>query len=157
MPVKKKVVKQQEKQKMVDFRTAVKRFWTNYTNFDGVAQRSEFWFAELFVFVTGCLLDLLEMAVPLMGFLSWLWCLAIFIPGLSLGARRLHDAGFSAKWLLYFWGTICLAFLLLFMGYFSLWFVLLSEIACLVAGGILIFLLVVSFLPSKLKNNPYRK
>lgn len=157
MPVKKKVVKQQEKQKMVDFRTAVKRFWTNYTNFDGVAQRSEYWFAVLFLFVADLLLDLLGMALPLMGFLYWLWCLVIFIPCLSLGARRLHDAGFTAKWLLYFWGTICLGFLLLCMGYFSLLFVLLAEAAWVIAGGIGIFLLVVSFLPSKLKNNPYRK
>lgn len=157
MPVKKKVVKKLEQQKMVDFGTAVTRFWTKYAEFDGVAQRSEYWFAVLFLFIVEFVFNLLVNAIPFMGILYWVWSFAIIIPCLSIAARRLHDAGFSAKWLLALWGAIILGFVLLVGGKLSLLFVFLSETALIAAGGIAIFLFVVSLLPSKMKNNPYRR
>ena len=105
MPVKKKTVQRLEQQKMVDFGTAVTRFWTKYAEFDGVAQRSEYWFAVLFIFLVEFVFDLLVNAIPFMGILYWVWSFAIIIPCLSVTARRLHDAGFSATWLLALWGA----------------------------------------------------
>ena len=151
MPVKKsakKVVKKQTKptqQKMVDFNTAVKRFWTKYAEFDGTAQRSEYWFVVLFLFLVEMAFTVLTSAIPFVGLLYWVWSLAIIIPCLSLGARRLHDAGFTTKWLLFFWGCVLL-------GLFAF-----SLILWPLAAAIGIFLFVVSLLPSKLKDNPYRK
>ena len=157
MPVKKKVVKKLDQQKMVDFGTAVTRFWTKYAEFDGVAQRSEYWFAALFIFLVELVFNLLVNAIPFMGILYWMWSFAIIIPCLSLGARRLHDAGFSAKWLLALWGAVLMGFVFLIGGKLSLMFIFLAEALWVVAGGITIFLFVVSLLPSKTKNNPYRR
>lgn len=155
MPVKKKTVQRLEQQKMVDFGTAITRFWTKYAEFDGVAQRSEYWFAVLFIFLVEFVFDLLVNAIPFMGILYWVWSFAIIIPCLSVTARRLHDAGFSAKWLLALWGAIILGFVLLVGGKLSLLFVFSAEAAWIIAGGIAIFLFVVSLLPSKKQNNPY--
>ena len=157
MPVKKKVVKKTEQQKFVDFGTAVTRFWTKYAEFDGAAQRSEYWFAVLFLFLVECGLNFLVDSIPFMGILYGMWSVAIIIPCLSLSARRLHDAGFSAKWLLGFWGTILLGIMVLMFGKVSMVFMLLAEALWVVAGGFAIFLFVTSLLPSKTKDNPYLK
>ncbi len=162
MPVKKstkKVVKKQTKptqQKMIDFNTAVNRFWTKYAEINGTAQRSEYWFAVLFVLLVNFVFSLFT-RVPFVGFLYWVWSIAIFIPGLTLTARRLHDVGLSAKWLLAFWLSILLGFVLMLMGYFSVFFVFLAEVSWVVSGVIGIFLVIISLLPSKFKDNPYRK
>ena len=166
MPVKKKVAKKNvtkktvankpTQQKMVDFNTAITRFWTKYAEINGTAQRSEYWFAVLFVLLVNFVFSLFA-RVPFVGFLYWVWSIAIFIPGLTLTARRLHDVGLSAKWLLAFWLGILLGFVFMLMGYFSVLFVFLAEVSWVVSGIVGIFLVIISLLPSKFKDNPYRK
>lgn len=90
-----------KKQKMIGFWASVKRFWTKCFTFSGVAQRSEYWFAILFVFLLLCLLVL---SFSFMNIRAWFICftaliLSIFIPFISLAARRVHDIGISAHWL----------------------------------------------------------
>lgn len=147
MSVKKVANKQarQTQQKMVDFNTAVKRFWTKYVEFDSVAQRSEYWFVVLFLFLVGFVFNVLMKLIPFVGFLYWVWLLATVIPWLSLSARRLHDAGFSAKWLLALWGCTLL------------WFFMFPLVLLPFVAGLGVFLFVVTLLPSKFQNNPYRK
>ena len=160
MPVKKsakKVVKKTTQQKMVDFNTAVKRFWTKYAEFDGTAQRSEYWFTVLFLFLVEMAFTVLTSAIPFVGLLYWVWSLAIIIPCLSLSARRLHDAGFSAKWLVAFWACLLFGFGLVFLGKFTVMFFLLSELLLIASGIIGIFLFITSLLPSKFKDNKYRR
>ena len=155
MPVKKtkKIVKKPTQQKMVDFGTAITRFWTKYADFGGTAQRSEYWWAVLFLILVEVFLRVLYF-LPLMDVAILLWTLVTFIPMLSVSARRLHDAGFSAKWLLVFWVGLLLSLLLAAFGNI---FVLFAAVLWLVCFGVYVFLFVVSFLPSKFENNKYRK
>ncbi len=88
----------------MSFGQAIASFFTNYANFKGRARRSEYWYAWLFVALVGA-----GVAIVFPGHgnqsspQSQLWSLATLIPGLAIGARRLHDTGRSAKnlwWLL---------------------------------------------------------
>ena len=71
----------------------------NFANFEGRASRQEYWmfflFNVLFAFAAGILDGLLGL-----GFVYLLYVLALFIPGLAVGVRRLHDIGKSGWWLL---------------------------------------------------------
>ncbi len=63
-----------------------------YADFEGAATRSELWFFYLFVIVISALLCLF---VPT---LMDVFDLAMLVPMLSVGARRLHDTGRSGWW-----------------------------------------------------------
>jgi uncharacterized membrane protein YhaH (DUF805 family) len=78
---------------MIDFGTAITNFWSKYVDFTGTAQRSEFWFSRLFLFLVNIPLTLFEAIVPEFIVFSVLWNLAIFIPVLSQSVRRFRDAG----------------------------------------------------------------
>lgn len=69
----------------------------NYVNFEGRATRPEFWWFFLFNFIVGIILSLFGSKVGTV--LSGIWSLAILLPQLGLGARRLHDINKSG-WLL---------------------------------------------------------
>lgn len=102
----------------MNFIDAIKSGFQNYFNFRGRASRSEFWYWVLFTVLIGLVASTLESAIwPTPAFegdwmqnfesiaaqqtpLSNILTLALFIPNLSMLARRFHDAGFSAKWLL---------------------------------------------------------
>lgn len=60
-----------------------------YATFTGRARRSEYWYFWLFNFVVGLVLGAIFFA------LSWIWSLAVLIPGLAVSVRRLHDTGRS--------------------------------------------------------------
>jgi len=64
-----------------------------YVVFDGRARRQEFWIFFLCSFVVGLVLGW----IPVIG---WLISLAVFIPSLTVGVRRLHDTERSGFWLL---------------------------------------------------------
>ena len=70
-----------------------------YAEFEGRARRSEFWYYVLFNFIVSLGLGMVD-AFTGLGFLSGLYGLAVIIPGLALGVRRLHDTGKSGWWLL---------------------------------------------------------
>jgi len=65
----------------------------NYANFRGRADRSTFWYYHLINFIIVFVLGFLSA-----GSLSMIYGLIVIIPGLSLGARRLHDIGKSGWW-----------------------------------------------------------
>ncbi len=78
----------------------------HYADFNGRARRSEYWYFVLFNliisfvigFTFGVIAGILDM--PALANLAYLWSLAVFIPGLAVSARRLHDIGRSGWWLL---------------------------------------------------------
>jgi uncharacterized membrane protein YhaH (DUF805 family) len=102
----------------MNFADAVKSGFKNFVNFRGKASRSEFWYWVLFRILLSLVLGTIEGAVwpatlasgdlvtdltaafsaptPLTSIAT----LVLFLPDLSVLARRFHDAGFSAKWLL---------------------------------------------------------
>lgn len=75
-----------------------------YADFKGRARRSEYWFFVLFsaiVSIVGSILDAIfglrsGTTGPIQGILQ----LALLVPSLAVGARRLHDTGRSGWWLL---------------------------------------------------------
>jgi uncharacterized membrane protein YhaH (DUF805 family) len=98
---------------------AVKRFWKKYVVFSGRASRSEYWWWMLVACVVGIVLEILALAVggagatvsstgatvpgpgfTAIGILILLWGLATIIPTIALASRRLHDANFSALFIL---------------------------------------------------------
>jgi uncharacterized membrane protein YhaH (DUF805 family) len=72
---------------------AVTNGFKNYVNFKGRATRSEYWWWVLFVIllqiVTSSITDQLANVASLV----------VFLPGLAVLARRLHDTGRSAWWM----------------------------------------------------------
>lgn len=77
----------------------------NYTNFNGRARRSEYWYFVLFniIFstVAGVLDNVLGIAFQNIGYgpIYILYSLAVMIPTFAVGVRRLHDVGKSG-WML---------------------------------------------------------
>lgn len=70
----------------------------NYANFTGRARRSEYWFFVLFSAIISFILQLIDYAlfgIESIGWISLLYGLAVFIPGLAVSVRRLHDVGKS--------------------------------------------------------------
>ena len=79
-----------------------------YAVFSGRARRKEYWMFFLFNtlialaigFVTGLLGGLLGMGTSLGSAANGLYSLAVLVPGIAVGVRRLHDSGRSGWWLL---------------------------------------------------------
>ncbi|MRX64672.1 DUF805 domain-containing protein [Maribacter luteus] len=76
-----------------------------YADFNGRARRKEYWmfvlFNVLFAFIAMILDNVLGIAFENIGYgpIYGLYGLAVFIPGLAVGVRRLHDTGKSG-WML---------------------------------------------------------
>ena len=87
----------------MDFQTAVRTvLLNNYANFSGRAQRSQYWWFALFSFIVSAILSVIDTAIfgADIGVLAALWSLAVLIPSLAVGVRRLHDIDRSGWWLL---------------------------------------------------------
>jgi uncharacterized membrane protein YhaH (DUF805 family) len=88
------------------FIESLRTCFSKYVDFDGRASRSEFWWWTLFTFLvslaTGIVSDLL----------SGLFSLAVLLPSLAVGARRLHDTDRSA-WFLLLWFIPVIGWLIL--------------------------------------------
>lgn len=85
----------------MDFQTAVRICLNKYATFEGRARRSELWWFALFTFLGNMILGILDNALfGGAGVLSGVFSLAVLLPSLAVGARRLHDTGRSGWWLL---------------------------------------------------------
>lgn len=75
-----------------------------YVVFDGRAHRTEFWMFTLISVVISIVLALIDVAIGTYGagggVLQGIYGLAVLLPSLAVGARRLHDIGRSGWWLL---------------------------------------------------------
>lgn len=74
--------------------------WNKYATFSGRARRKEYWMFVLFNFLFAAGIQIVEMALGTTGALSALYSLAVFLPGLAVCVRRLHDIGKSGWWCL---------------------------------------------------------
>ncbi len=92
---------------------AVRTVLSNYATFKGRARRPEYWWWVLAVFLASIVIQAIDGAVvaPLLGFprfgvnawqpLTVLFSLAIVVPSIAVGVRRLHDIGRSGWWILF--------------------------------------------------------
>jgi uncharacterized membrane protein YhaH (DUF805 family) len=77
-----------------------------YFDFSGRARRKEYWMFVLFNIIVSFVLGIVDGATGMMmaegsvGMLGSVYTLAILIPSIAVGARRLHDIGRSGWWML---------------------------------------------------------
>lgn len=81
---------------------ATRACFSNYVTFSGRARRAEYWWFILATILVSIVLGIVDAVIGFgeFGLLSNLWSLAILLPSLAAGARRLHDTDRSAWWLL---------------------------------------------------------
>jgi uncharacterized membrane protein YhaH (DUF805 family) len=77
---------------------AVRRFFQRYALFRGRASRSEFWWWILANAIIGTVISVLIAIASIFRVVEVLWDLAVLVPSLALGARRLHDTNRSGWW-----------------------------------------------------------
>lgn len=71
-----------------------------YATFSGRARRKEYWLFTLVANLIAFGIGFVEGALGMPGFINVLFSLAVMIPGIAVGVRRLHDTDRSGWWLL---------------------------------------------------------
>ena len=105
------------------FVAAIKKGFKGYVVWNARSTRSEYWWWVLFTLIVGIVATIIDTVVfgsesMGAGLLSIIATIALFLPGLSLIVRRLHDTDRSGWW---FWislipivgGIILIVFMLL--------------------------------------------
>ena len=89
----------------MNMKEAIVSVLTNWNNFSGRACRSEFWYFVLAAFLVSMAISIIEIATGMvdiesaeMGILSLIFTLLLFVPSLSVTARRLQDRGWAGWW-----------------------------------------------------------
>ena len=88
----------------MSFTEAIGSGFGKYVDFSGRSSRSEFWWWTLFAIIGSVVFSVLDALIGTVSILYLLFALAIFLPGLAVTVRRLHDVGRSGWW--YFIGFI---------------------------------------------------
>ena len=91
------------------FHEAIVRCLTGYTDFYGRATRSEYWWFFLFVMLLSAGAAIIDVT------LYYLVSLALLIPLLAAGARRLHDTNRSGWWQLLNFAPLGFVVVLIFL------------------------------------------
>jgi uncharacterized membrane protein YhaH (DUF805 family) len=82
----------------VSFQEAVQTVLTQkYADFSGRARRSEYWWFYLFLFLVDVVFSVIDRAIG-NTILGLLVSLALLVPFIAVGVRRLHDTGRSGWW-----------------------------------------------------------
>ena len=97
------------------------KVWKNAVNFNGRARRSEYWYFVLFNMIISFVIGFVEGIAGLqtasgLGMISTLYSLAVILPSLSVGVRRLHDIGKSG-WMILISLLPCIGALILLFWY----------------------------------------
>jgi len=82
----------------MNFGQAVQSVLAQYAVFRGRARRSEYWWFALFNFIVSLVASLVDRAIgaPILQIIVGL---ALLVPSLAVGVRRLHDIDRSGWWL----------------------------------------------------------
>jgi uncharacterized membrane protein YhaH (DUF805 family) len=88
----------------MDFGQAIASGFRGYARFSGRSSRSEYWFWVLFVVIVGGIAAVLDAFLfpgsVYVGLIRLVWTLAVFLPGIAVSVRRLHDINKSGWWYL---------------------------------------------------------
>ena len=77
-----------------------------YATFSGRARRKEYWMFTLFSLIVSILLTVIDASVGLFdaqsgrGAISTIYSIAVLLPSISVGVRRMHDVGKSGWFIL---------------------------------------------------------
>jgi len=72
----------------------------NYAVFGGRARRKEYWMFILFNIIISFVIGFIEGLAGGTGTIEFIYALAVFIPSIAVGVRRMHDSDRSGWWLL---------------------------------------------------------
>ena len=93
-----------------------------YVEFSGRARRKEFWMFTLFNVIISAILSIIDRIIGTDyangsgGLLNTLYTLAVLLPSIAVGIRRLHDTNRSGWWILI--GLIpCIGWIILIVWY----------------------------------------
>ena len=83
-----------------------------YAVFSGRARRKEYWMFFLFNFIVGFVIGLFQAMLDInLSGITHIYSLAMLIPSIAVGIRRMHDLGRSGWW--FFFPFVNLVFLCL--------------------------------------------
>lgn len=101
------------------FGDAIRTCLNKYLTIKGRAQRSEYWWFYLFVFLVGTVPTQLGMAMEsgVIMIIGGLISLALIIPIITAGIRRLHDKDKSGWW--FFIGLVPIVGMILLLVWFA--------------------------------------
>lgn len=68
-----------------------------YANFSGRARRMQYWMFALFYCLITLAIGVIELVLGTL-FIGAIFSLVVFVPSVSITARRLHDTGRSGWW-----------------------------------------------------------
>jgi len=71
-----------------------------YAVFDGRARRQEFWMFVLINFIISSVLGSIGSQITFFSVLAGLYGLAVLVPSIAVGIRRMHDIGKPGIWIL---------------------------------------------------------
>ena len=96
-------------------RDAIVRFFKKYAAFEGRASRSEFWWPWAAAVVVNMAINVILGSDSTAGsVIGAIFSLAILVPQLAVGARRLHDTGRSGWWQLLYLTCVGIIVLIVF-------------------------------------------
>ena len=102
---------------MIGFGQAIKLGFKRYVDFSGRSSRAEIWWWALFLTLASIILFIVDTAIiKTPGLTQLIFGIAIILPSLAIGIRRLHDIDKSGWWILlhfapFFIGSIVLVIL----------------------------------------------
>lgn len=103
------------------FQDAIRTCFSKYATFSGRAARSEFWWFFLFLLLGNILFSIIDGAIfgstmegQQITVLGAIFSLAVILPSIAVGVRRLHDKDMSGWWYLLILLPILGALVLLF-------------------------------------------
>lgn len=82
------------------------KYWKQYADFSGRARRKEYWIFSLINYIIIFFLYILQIVMIestlwlIFPIIFFLYAVAVFLPGLAVNIRRLHDIGKSGWWYL---------------------------------------------------------
>jgi uncharacterized membrane protein YhaH (DUF805 family) len=83
----------------MSFVDAIKSGFSNYVTFGGRAIRSEYWYWILFIILAEIVTSFIDYGILGYQITTPLFGLAVFLPGLAVSIRRLHDLDRSGWWI----------------------------------------------------------
>ena len=82
----------------MNFTKSIEVCFNKFTNFDGRASKSEFWWFQLFCIIVQIVGMLIDALLGYAELFVWIGYIIVLLPSLAVGARRLHDSGRSGWW-----------------------------------------------------------
>jgi uncharacterized membrane protein YhaH (DUF805 family) len=106
----------------MSFQDAIRACFSKYAEFSGRARRSEFWWFTLFTLLASAALGIVDRALfgvapdgQPVSVLNALFTLAVLLPAIAVGVRRLHDTDRSGWWYLLILIPVLGALVLIFL------------------------------------------